>query len=177
MTELTCIVCPRGCTLRIEERDGRFTVTGNACKRGEQFATAEMTCPTRTLCTTVRTVFPEVPVISVRTSAEIPKDKIFDVMREINRARVTRPMKRGEAVLPNVLGLGGDIIITSGLLEEKTEKENEHEQIDLHPLRRLLHPRPETFRAAGGPHRQVWPYAATLPEGTPARALQQLDFE
>ena len=94
MTELTCIVCPRGCTLRIEERDGRFTVTGNACKRGEQFATAEMTCPTRTLCTTVRTVFPEVPVISVRTSAEIPKDKIFDVMREINRARVTRPMKR-----------------------------------------------------------------------------------
>lgn len=76
----------------------------------------------------VRTVFPEVPVISVRTSAEIPKDKIFDVMREINRARVTRPMKRGEAVLPNVLGLGVDIIITSGLLEEKTEKENDHEQ-------------------------------------------------
>ena len=30
-------------------------------------------------------------------------------------------------------------------------KENEHEQINLHPLRRLLHPRPETFRAAGGP--------------------------
>ena len=27
------------------------------------------------------------------------------------------------------------------------------------------------------PHRQVWPYAATLPEGTPARPLQQLDFE
>ena len=26
-------------------------------------------------------------------------------------------------------------------------------------------------------HRQVWPYAATLPEGTPARPLQQLDFE
>ena len=124
MTELTCIVCPRGCTLRIEERDGRFTVTGNACKRGEQFATAEMPCPTRALCTG----FPEVPGISVRTSAEIPKDKIFDVMREINRARVTRPMKRGEAVLPNVLGLGVDIIITSGLLEEKTEKENDHEQ-------------------------------------------------
>lgn len=27
------------------------------------------------------------------------------------------------------------------------------------------------------PHRQVWPYAATLPEGTPAQPLQQLDFE
>ena len=40
-----------------------------------------------------------------------------------------------------------------------------------------VYPRPETFRAAGGPHRQVWPYAATLPERTPARPLQQLDFK
>ena len=32
-------------------------------------------------------------------------------------------------------------------------------------------------RQAGGPHRQVWPYAATLPEGTPARPLQQFDIE
>ena len=56
-------------------------------------------------------------------------------------------------------------------------KEDEHERVDLHPLRGLLHPRPETFRAAGGPHRQVWPYAATLPEGTPARTLQQPDLE
>ena len=46
------------------------------------------------------------------------------------------------------------------------------------PLRRLLHPRPEAVRAAGGPHRAKYgPYAATLPEGTPARPLQQLDFE
>ena len=56
-------------------------------------------------------------------------------------------------------------------------KEDEHERIDLHPLWGLLHPQPETFRAAGGPHRQVWPYAATLPEGTPARPLQQFDIE
>ena len=81
MHELVCIVCPRGCAMHIEEQDGRYTVTGNSCKRGEQFALSEMTCPTRTLCTTVRTIFPEVPVISVRTSAEIPKDKIFEVMR------------------------------------------------------------------------------------------------
>lgn len=39
-----------------------------------------------------------------------------------------------------------------------------------------VYPRPRVVRAAGGPHRQVWPYAATLPEGTPARPLQQLDF-
>ena len=53
----------------------------------------------------------------------------------------------------------------------------DEEAAEVHPLRGLLHPRPETFRAAGGPHRQVWPYAAAIPEGTPARPLQQLDFE
>ncbi len=122
MHELVCIVCPRGCAMHIEEQDGRYTVTGNSCKRGEQFALSEMTCPTRTLCTTVRTIFPEVPVISVRTSAEIPKDKIFDVMRAIHAVRVEHPVSRGEAVLQNVLGLGADIIVTSDLLEEKQEK-------------------------------------------------------
>ena len=68
--------------------------------------------------------------------------------------------------------------ISDEMLQDRhSVKEDEHERIDLHPLRGLLHPRPETFRAAGGPHRQVWPYAATLPEGTPARPLQQPDFE
>ena len=115
MTELTCIVCPRGCTLRIEERDGRFTVTGNACKRGEQFATAEMTCPMRTICTTVKTAFPAVPVISVRTSREIPKERIFDVMREINRHTLTAPVRIGEVVVADILGLGSDVIVTKNV--------------------------------------------------------------
>ena len=56
-------------------------------------------------------------------------------------------------------------------------KENEHERIDLHPLRGLLHPDLKLSEQPEAPHRQVWPYAATLPEGTPARPLQQLDFE
>ena len=54
------------------------------------------------------------------------------------------------------------------------QRRDEHEQIDLHPLRGLLHPRPEAVRAAGGPHRQVWPYAATIPEGTPAQPYSSL---
>ena len=37
MKELTCIVCPNGCRLMVEEADGGFRVTGNRCKRGEEF--------------------------------------------------------------------------------------------------------------------------------------------
>lgn len=121
MRELVCIVCPRGCTMRIQEQDGTYHVSGNTCKRGAQFAISEMTRPMRTICTTVRTGFPDVPVISVRVSAEIPKDKIFDVMGEIRKVRLDKPVRRGEAVIRDVLGLGVDIIATSDLLEEKID--------------------------------------------------------
>ena len=119
MHELVCIVCPKGCSMRSEEKDGSYTVSGNTCKRGAEFAISEMTCPMRTICSTVRTTFPDVPVLSVRVSAEIPKDRIFDVMGEIRKVRLDQPVRRGEPVIRNVLGLGVDIIATSDLLEGK----------------------------------------------------------
>ena len=121
MRELVCIVCPRGCTMRIEEKDGDFTVSGNSCKRGAAFAVSEMTRPMRTICSTVRTTFPDVPVLSVRVSAEIPKDRIFDVMGEIRKVRLDRPVRRGDVIISNVLDLGMDIIATSDLLEGKRD--------------------------------------------------------
>ncbi len=116
MTQLICIVCPRGCTMHIEEKDGAYSVTGNACKRGERFAVSEMTAPMRTICSTVRTAFPEAPVLPVRVSADIPKDRIFDVMQEINHVVVNTRVRRGDAVIQNVLGLGVDVIATSDML-------------------------------------------------------------
>lgn len=113
--ELVCIVCPRGCTMKICWQDGEYSVSGNSCKRGREFAISEMTEPKRTICSTVRTVFPEVPVLPVRVSGEIPKDRIFDVMKEINAFLLEKPVGRGEAVIKNVLGLGVDIIATSDI--------------------------------------------------------------
>lgn len=103
------------CRLRAKREN--LKITGNSCKRGAQFAMSEMTMPMRTICTTVKTSFKGVPVIPVRVSAEIPKDKIFDVMKAINDVTVKKPVKRGEAVLKNVLDLGVDVIATSDLLQ------------------------------------------------------------
>ena len=118
MHELVCIVCPRGCTMHIEEKDGETVVIGNTCKRGERFAISEMTEPKRTICSTVRTSFDAVPVLPVRVSDEIPKDRIFDVMAEINKVCLRERVGRGEPVLKNVLGLGVDVIATSDILKE-----------------------------------------------------------
>ena len=77
-----------------------------------------MTEPKRTICSTVKTVFADVPVLPVRVSADIPKDKIFDVMREINSVTLDKRISGGDAVIENVLGLGVDVISTSNVLNE-----------------------------------------------------------
>lgn len=128
MKEMTCIVCPNGCLLKVEEIEGKLVVSGNKCKRGETFALEELSHPMRTICSTVRTRFKEVPVIPVRVSKEIPKDKIFEVMEVINQVVIEKPVVIGEVIVKNVLGLDVDIIVTSNLLGEG--KENE-ESIDI----------------------------------------------
>lgn len=118
MNELVCIVCPRGCTLRAERDGDAIRVTGNGCRRGEEFAKTELTAPMRTLCTTVRTVFPGAPVLPVKLSAEIPRDQIFPVMEAINAVTLEKPVAMGGVILENVLGLGADVVAASSLLTE-----------------------------------------------------------
>lgn len=117
MKEFSCIGCPRGCLLHVEEENGGFTVTGNSCPRGHEFAISEMTAPKRTICSVVKTVFADAPVLPVRVSADIPKEMIFDVMGEINSVTLTERIGRGDVVIENVLGLGVDVISTSDLLK------------------------------------------------------------
>ena len=116
--KLVCIVCPNGCAMEAKACGGEITVSGNKCPRGADFARAELTCPLRTVCSTVRTVFPETPVISVRVDREIPKARIFDVMRELNKVTVTHRLSRGDIVIENVLGLGADVIVTTDILKD-----------------------------------------------------------
>lgn len=100
------------------EGDGKdIKVTGNKCKRGLQFAVSEQTCPMRTICSTVKTSFKNAPVLPVRVSSDIPKDKIFEVMKKINSVTVRKKLGRGDVVIPDVLGLGVDVIATSDILK------------------------------------------------------------
>ncbi len=50
---LTCIGCPLGCTVEVTTENGQIlSVTGNTCKRGEDYARKEVTNPTRIVTTT-----------------------------------------------------------------------------------------------------------------------------
>mgnify|MGYP002671978852 FL=1 len=120
--ELVCIVCPRSCRMTITSEGDELVVTGNTCKRGKEFAINEMTDPRRTVCTTVRTSFPSVPVLPVRVSGAIPKNKIFDLMREVNRITVSKRIGREEVIVPNILDLGVDLIATSNILKDENNE-------------------------------------------------------
>ena len=106
---LICIVCPKGCHLTIDEN---MNVSGNSCKRGEIYAKNEVTHPTRMITSTVKVVGGSLERVSVATSAPIPKEEIFNVMKEINKVTVNAPVKIKDVIIENVLGLGVDIVAT-----------------------------------------------------------------
>ena len=107
--KLICISCPRGCHLEVDEN---LNVTGNTCPRGKTYGIAEVTNPTRMISSTVKIIDGEIIRLPVATASPIPKGKIFDVMNEINKVSVKAPIKCGDVVIKNVLGLGVDIIAT-----------------------------------------------------------------
>ena len=116
MKELYCITCPTGCQLKVGGDGGDITVEGNGCKRGVDFAVMEMTNPTRSLTTTVRTTFPGIPVLPVRTDGEIPKGKIMEAMETLSKVVVSSVLNCGDTVIENLLGTGVRVIATSDAL-------------------------------------------------------------
>ena len=112
MKELTCIVCPRGCRLKV---DDNMEVTGNACPRGKIYAINELTNPTRTITSSIRVSNRPYTLVSVKTDKPVPKDKMFDVMKEIDKLSIDAPTRIGQIVLANVLGTDSNIVITKDI--------------------------------------------------------------
>lgn len=112
--ELTCIVCPKGCQMKAVLENGEvISVEGFTCPRGEQYAIDECTHPMRTVTTTARTE--NGGVIAVKTDKTIPKEKMFELMEEINRAVVKLPAHIGDVVLSNVLGTDANVVVTANM--------------------------------------------------------------
>jgi CxxC motif-containing protein len=116
--ELLCIVCPTGCRINARQENGEITIVGNQCKRGADFAQAELTNPMRTLTTTVRTVFPGVPVLPVRTAGEIPKGAVPAALSQLAKYMVQSRLACGEVIIEDLAGTGCPVIATSNILAD-----------------------------------------------------------
>lgn len=104
---LTCIVCPNGCELHVDGEN----ISGYKCPRGLTYAKEELFAPKRMVTSSVKILGSD-EVCSVKTSTNVPKEKMFEIIKEINKISLKRPIKYHQIVIKNVLGLGVDIIST-----------------------------------------------------------------
>lgn len=111
MKELICIVCPKGCHLKVEEALD-YKVTGNSCPRGAEYGKKELTHPTRVITSTIKIHQGIQNRVSVKTSCDIPKEKIWDVMKRLDQLEVTAPVQRGMIVEEHICETNADLVIT-----------------------------------------------------------------
>lgn len=111
--KFTCIMCPIGCALSVEEDKGQMKVSGNGCKKGEQYGKQEFTSPKRFVTSLIITKNDR--IISCKTNNEVPKSKIFDVLNEIKTIMVDCKVCIGDILIHDVCGIiGVDIVVTRG---------------------------------------------------------------
>lgn len=119
--ELICIGCPLGCNLTVEMDGGQVvSVNGNTCKRGDDYARKELTDPRRIVTSTVPVAGGNLPVVSVKTASDIPKEKIRECLCALKGVTLTAPVQIGDVIVKNVADTGVDVIATKSISAVET---------------------------------------------------------
>jgi len=127
MKSLTCIVCPIGCALEVNEDAsspegcmplGRLSVTGNKCSRGAEYALEEIRAPKRVVTATVLikkqalAMTSSINRIPVKTSSPCPREKIPELLKDIYKIEITPPVKVGDVLISDWRGEKINIVAT-----------------------------------------------------------------
>lgn len=115
--ELTCISCPMGCNIIVSLENGTVQeITGNTCIKGREYAQKECLNPSRIVTTTVKVINGSLPVVSVKTQQDIPKEMIRKCMEELKKVTVMAPVKVGEIICSNIAGTGVNVVATKEII-------------------------------------------------------------
>ncbi|KPL23007.1 MAG: hypothetical protein AMJ93_05730 [Anaerolineae bacterium SM23_84] len=115
-TKIICITCPMGCTLEVTHDGDTITkVVGEECKRGREYAQAELTDPRRMVTSTAKVKGGVHPLVPVYTAAPIPKPLIFDLLATLRKVELQAPVKEGQVVLENALDTGIDVLASRNM--------------------------------------------------------------
>lgn len=116
--EMVCILCPNSCNLIVTRDDkspNGLKVENALCPKGKEYAYSEIFEPKRTIASSILVEEGELPLVSVKTDKPIPKDRIFEVMKEIRRAKVKAPIKMGDVLIKNVAGTEANVVATKSV--------------------------------------------------------------
>lgn len=111
-----CVSCPIGCPLSVDLEGGKFSmVSGNKCPMGAGYARNEVTNPLRLFTSVVQVEGGALPVCPVRSENPVPLARILDIAGELASVKVSAPIRIGQVILPDVCGVGVDIVATRDL--------------------------------------------------------------
>ena len=116
-------------TTKSARDDSGESLIDEARRKGEDFVAAadakasdvtanainELTNPTRVIPTTVVIKNGMLPRLPVKTAEPIPKGRIFEAMAAIDQVVVEAPIKIGDVVIENLLGLGINVVSTKNM--------------------------------------------------------------
>ena len=111
MKELICIICPKGCHLKVDEEND-YAVSGYSCPKGQQYGKKECLHPTRVVTSTIKIKGAVQPRVSVKTDKDVDKELIGSIMQRLNSLEVQSPVHRGDIVEENICGSQANLIIT-----------------------------------------------------------------
>jgi len=125
MRSLTCIVCPMGCSLEVDDSGGQdaLYVTGNKCQRGKDYAVEEIRAPKRIVTATCAINgnacgTASVRRVPVKTATPCPKEKISAILEDIYKVKITLPVKMGDIVIADWNGGKIDIVAARTLFSD-----------------------------------------------------------
>ena len=112
ITHYLCIECPLGCRLEVEEdAEGSIVeVRGFSCRKGKVFAEREHTDPRRMVTATVAVRGGLWPRLPVRTTATVPKDRVWDVVSLLRPISLDCPVIMGDVIIADIAGTGVDVV-------------------------------------------------------------------
>ena len=117
MENIICTLCPKGCHLSVDLKNE--TVSGNNCIRGKFYGISELTAPMRTLTSTVRIEGAICRRCPVKSSKDVPRELVPEIMKLRNNVELKAPVKLGDVILENVLGTSASIVATRSMGAEK----------------------------------------------------------
>lgn len=118
---VVCIVCPRSCRLSVEQSEGKIEVKGYGCKRGLEHGISEYQKPMRMLTSTVKIKGGTLPRLPVIGTAEVPKQKLNECLKQVYALEASAPVRCGEVLIADICGTGIDIVASRSMKIKEAE--------------------------------------------------------
>lgn len=95
MQQITCVICPKGCTIKTEDK---IHYVGHQCERGLEYAIAEFTAPVRVVTTTVSISGSDYQRLPVKSTQPLPKALMCDAVKQLSSLKLSAPISIGDII-------------------------------------------------------------------------------